>query len=589
MSVMDSVKSFKGYGKVDEVENQQFQKKARKRWIIIGVSSIVLIAVVIAAVGAVIVKNKSGSDSVPSSTTNPSAEIKAVCNLTMYPDSCYSSLLQASQNSSNGDLSNPLYLSKLAIQVALSELEKLSGFSSKYVTETMDNRTKAALADCESVFADAIDGMNDSVSTMDTSGSGIVLSGSAADDVKTWLSSTITDLETCVDGLDESNFTRIEEVKSYLNTSSQFSSNSLAIITKISKLLSSITNQNRKLLEASADKSGSEFPSWLQPGVRRLLQTDVNPTPNVTVAADGTGNFTTLKQAVALIPKKGKTQFVIYVKTGKYVENIVLDKSKWNVMIYGDGKTSTIISGSLNFIDGTPTFSTATFAAVGKGFFAKDIKFENTAGAAKHQAVAFRSGADESVFYRCAFDAFQDTLYAHSNRQFYRDCDITGTVDFIFGNAAVVFQKCLIQPRQPLSNQFVTITAQGKKDPNQNTGISIQSCTFTPLDNLTAPTYLGRPWKDFSTTVIMQSVIGSFLHPTGWIEWVRGVVPPSTIYYAEYQNTGSGASTAQRVTWPGYKPIITAADAAKFTVGTFIRGSEWLPATKVAFQESLTA
>jgi len=83
----------------------------------------------------------------------------------------------------------------------------------------------------------------------------------------------------------------------------------------------------------------------------------------------------------------------------------------------------------------------------GKGFIAKDMGFFNTAGAAKHQAVAFRSGSDLSVLYRCSFDAFQDTLYAHSNRQFYRECDITGTIDFIFGNAAVVLQSCNIQPR----------------------------------------------------------------------------------------------------------------------------------------------
>ncbi|KAJ7011476.1 hypothetical protein NC653_001800 [Populus alba x Populus x berolinensis] len=112
-------------------------------------------------------------------------------------------------------------------------------------------------------------------------------------------------------------------------------------------------------------------------------------------------------------------------------------------------------------------------SVAGKGFFARDIKFINTAGAEMHQAVAFRSGSDMSVLFRCAFDGFQDTLYAHSNRQFYRDCDITGTVDFMFGNAAVVFQNCNIQPRQPLPNQFNTITAQEKKDPNQNTGISI--------------------------------------------------------------------------------------------------------------------
>uniref|UniRef100_A0A2P2K5R7 Pectinesterase n=1 Tax=Rhizophora mucronata TaxID=61149 RepID=A0A2P2K5R7_RHIMU len=215
------------------------------------------------------------------------------------------------------------------------------------------------------------------------------------------------------------------------------------------------------------------------------------------------------------------------------------------------------------------------------------MKFVNKAGAAKHQAVAFRSGSDMSVFYRCAFDAFQDTLYAHSNRQFYRECDITGTIDFIFGNAAVIFQNCNIQPRQPLAKQFNTITAQGKKDPNQNTGISIQKCTLSALDELTAPTYLGRPWKVYSTTVIMQSEIGGFLNPLGWTPWVTGVDPPSTIFYAEYQNSGRGSDVAQRVKWAGYKSALTQDEASRFTVGSFIQGSQWLPTATVTFDETL--
>ncbi|XP_030949825.1 pectinesterase 3-like [Quercus lobata] len=226
-------------------------------------------------------------------------------------------------------------------------------------------------------------------------------------------------------------------------------------------------------------------------------------------------------------------------------------------------------------------------AVAGKGLIATDMGFFNDAGAAKHQAVAMRSGLDLSVFYRCKFDAFLDTLYAHSNRQFYRECDITGATDFIFGNAAMVFQSCNIMPRQPLANQFNTITAQGKKDPNQNTGISIQKCTLSPFDNVTASTYLGRPWKAYSTTVIMQSEIGSFLNPLGWISWVTNVDPPSTIFYAEYQNTGPGSTVDKRVKWAGYKPTLTADDSTKFTVESFIQGSEWLPNTEVKYDESL--
>lgn len=223
----------------------------------------------------------------------------------------------------------------------------------------------------------------------------------------------------------------------------------------------------------------------------------------------------------------------------------------------------------------------------GKGFIAKDMGFINTAGPAKHQAVAFRSGSDQSVFYRCSFDGYQDTLYAHSNRQFYRECDITGTIDFIFGNSAVVFQNCNIISRQPLPNQFNTITAQGKADPNQNTGIIIQKSSLTAAANLTASTYLGRPWKPYSTTVIMQSDIGSFLNPVGWIAWVWGVEPASTIFYAEYRNTGDGSGVDKRVKWAGYRSGLSDDEAGKFTVQSFIQGSDWLSNTDVVFESTL--
>lgn len=108
---------------------------------------------------------------------------------------------------------------------------------------------------------------------------------------------------------------------------------------------------------------------------------------------------------------------------------------------------------------------------VSSRFVAVNITFRNTAGAFKHQAVALRSGADMSTFYRCSFEGYQATLYTKSLRQFYGECDIYGTIEFIFGNAAVVLQNCNIYPRLPMSGQFNTITAQGSTDPNQNTGI----------------------------------------------------------------------------------------------------------------------
>lgn len=588
---METIRSFKGYGKVDELEQQAFRRKTRKRVIILIISSIVLAAVIIGAVIGVVVnknKNDSSSDNTPATQLTPAASLKAVCSVTQYPDSCFSSISSIDASNVTTD---PEILFKLSLQVAMRELEKLQNYPSKLKQQTKDPRVIKALVVCEALFGNALDHVNESLSSMRVGNGEKLLSSKKIQDLKTWLSTSITDQDTCLDALQELNASHYEtsdilkDIRFAMQNSTEFASNSLAIGSKILGLLGKVNIPvHRRLL---SDHSDSGFPNWVGAGDRRLLQ-EANPKPDATVAQDGSGDYSRIEAAVTAVPKKSPTRFVIYVKKGTYEENVILDKSKWNVMMYGDGKNVTVVSGSLNFVDGTATFATATVAVAGRGFIAKDMTFINTAGPEKHQAVAFRSGSDRSVFYRCSFNAYQDTLYAHSNRQFYRDCDVTGTIDFIFGNAAVVFQNCNIMPRQPLPNQFNTITAQGKKDPNQNTGISIQKCTFSPFDDkLTAPTYLGRPWKEFSTTVIMQSAIGPFLNSLGWKEWVNGVDPPESIFYAEYQNVGLGSNTSGRVKWAGYKPTLTIDEAAKFTVGNFIQGNEWLAEAKVQYQETL--
>lgn len=230
-------------------------------------------------------------------------------------------------------------------------------------------------------------------------------------------------------------------------------------------------------------------------------------------------------------------------------------------------------------------------AAVADGFIAQDIGFQNTAGPQKHQAVALRVGADQSVINRCKIDAYQDTLYAHSLRQFYRDCYVTGTVDYIFGDAAVVLQNCQLVARKPMSGQKNMVTAQGRTDPNSATGTSIQSCKIIPSSDLapvkgTVKTFLGRPWKQYSRTVVMQSSISDHIDPSGWAPW-DGDFALKTLYYGEYMNSGPGAGTSARVKWPGYHVITSAAEASKFTVAQLIQGGQWLKNTGVTYSEGL--
>ncbi|XP_022864519.1 probable pectinesterase/pectinesterase inhibitor 36 [Olea europaea var. sylvestris] len=212
---------------------------------------------------------------------------------------------------------------------------------------------------------------------------------------------------------------------------------------------------------------------------------------------------------------------------------------------------------------------------------------KNTAGPQKHQAVALMVASDLSVFYRCSFKGYQDTLLVHSLRQFYRDCQIYGTIDFIFGDAATVFQNCDIFLRRPMDHQANMITAQGRDDPNQNTGISIVNSRVAPTSDFHGVkgnfrNYLGRPWKKYSRAVFLNTDLDGFIDQKGWKEW-RGDFALSTLYYAEYMNTGIGASTQNRVKWPGFHVLKDHQEANPFTVKNFIQGDSWIPSTGVPF------
>lgn len=233
-----------------------------------------------------------------------------------------------------------------------------------------------------------------------------------------------------------------------------------------------------------------------------------------------------------------------------------------------------------------------TDAAVqGEFFTAKNIGFENTAGPEKHQAVALRVNADHAIFHNCSMDGYQDTLYTHAKRQYYRDCTISGTIDFVFGDAAAIFQNCKFVIRKPLDNQRCMVTAQGRRDRHETTGIVIQNSQIVADPEYypyraTIKSYLGRPWKNFSRTIVMESFIDDSIQIEGWLPWegsVHGVyLHTDTCYYGEFENYGPGANTAGRVKWPGIKEI-TPRRARAFTAKRFINGDLWVSPSKVPY------
>ncbi|KAG9439581.1 hypothetical protein H6P81_019746 [Aristolochia fimbriata] len=308
---------------------------------------------------------------------------------------------------------------------------------------------------------------------------------------------------------------------------------------------------------------------------------------NVVVAKDGSGNYRTIKEAVERAPSNSPRRYVIYIKAGLYHENVVVEAHKLDLVFVGDGRSRTVLISNRSY----PQYSiqdSGALVVLGNGFVGRDMTFRNTAGPKDGPAVAMRNDADRSAFYRCSFVGYQDTLLANINRQFYKDCDIVGTIDFIFGYASAVFQGCNVLARKPLPGQGNVILAQGKREWNAPGGFVLQNCRIAAFEDLgSTKSHLGRPWHKFSTSIIMQTVIDGFIHPGGFVDIMDGIGNERTATFREYKNTGKGADTRNRVKWAGYKVIYNLDEARQYTVANFINGNDWLPALGIPYKAGL--
>ncbi|KAI7742060.1 hypothetical protein M8C21_030066 [Ambrosia artemisiifolia] len=493
------------------------------------------------------------------------SEITSWCNQTPHPQPCQHFL---TTYSNHGPINKRPDFIKALLKVTLDHAQHAGSQTQTLGPKCHNDLEKAAWADCLELYENTIMNIN---KTIDPSYK------SSKVDMQTWLSTALTNLDTCKAGFKELGV--MDHVWPLMdNNVSYLISDSLAM-----------NKGGESLNNGAPSPRNLGFPYWVKPGDRKLLQSKKHKA-DVVVDRGGSGDYKTIRAALAAAGKRsGSRRYVIHVKAGVYKEYVEIGSRLKNVMLVGDGIGKTIITGSRSVRGGSTTFKSATLAVMGDGFICRGITIKNTAGP-KSQAVAVRSSSDLSVFYQCSFEGYQDTLYVHSNRQFYRQCNIYGTIDFIFGNAAVVFQNCNIYSRKGITKTN-TLTAQGRSDKNQNTGISIHNCRITAAPNdlhgvPAVKTYLGRPWRQYSRTVIMKSHLDKLIDPAGWMSWGDDNAL-KTLYYGEYKNTGQGSSTSKRVNWKGYRVITSKTEAAKLTVGKFIGGGYWLPATNVPFTSGL--
>ena len=291
------------------------------------------------------------------------------------------------------------------------------------------------------------------------------------------------------------------------------------------------------------------------------------------VAQDGSGDFFTVQEAINAVPDFRKdVRTTILIRKGTYKEKLIIPESKINISLIGEDGAILTYDGFANkknvFGENMGTSGSSSCYIYAPDFYAENITFENSSGPVG-QAVACFVSADRVYFKNCRFLGFQDTLYTYSkqSRQYYEDCYIEGTVDFIFGWSTAVFNRCRIHSK---GDGYVTApsTDKGKKY-----GYVFYDCRLTS-DKEVAKVYLSRPWRPYAQAVFVRCELGKHILPEGWHNW-KNPENEKTARYAEFGNTGEGAKTEGRVAWAEQ---LTKKEVLKYTPeNIFKEDSNWYP------------
>ncbi|KAK4482136.1 hypothetical protein RD792_009277 [Penstemon davidsonii] len=557
----------------------------------IGISAVSLILVVGAVIGVVaVVRSSNGNNE---HKQQPSTTVKAIesfCAPTDYKDACTQCLSTVAKN----ETATPKDYIMAALQATLDEVKKALDLAGRtVVNKDADPYNHMVIEDCKDLLDQAVGTLQASYSMVgDTE---LHTLKDRAHELRSWITSVYTLQSTCKDQIENPEYKTA--IENGMVNATQLTHNAINIVAELAEAFKAF-NLPFDLKPARRLMGLNSYPSWFGAADRRLLraQSRGQITPNVVVAKDGSGQFKTIGDAINSYPKKHQGRFIIYVKAGVYEEYINIDSKKTEIMIYGDGPDKTIVTGKRNYgIMKIGTMNTATFSSNAIGFIARGMTFRNTAGPDGHQAVALRINGDKSAVFQCNIEGYQDTLYYHSARQFYRECMISGTIDFIFGQGDAVIQNSLIVVRRPKDNQFNTITADGREVKRGSNGLILQNCRIVAEKELDLvksriASYFGRPWRPEALTVVMQSDIGDFIRPEGWLPW--STTDPKyfhhkTCLYFEHANRGPGAGVDKRSKdFKNFK-VLSPQEAAKYTPGQFLKGQDWLPNTQLPFQLGL--
>lgn len=306
------------------------------------------------------------------------------------------------------------------------------------------------------------------------------------------------------------------------------------------------------------------------------------------VSAKGDREFTEIGEALEHAKKYADAEVIIHIAPGIYKERIVVGQN--NVSFVGTDAEHTVITYSdaafdvMKEGDKRGTFRTPSVFIDADNFYACNISFFNEAGQGDKvgQALAVYADGNHLVFENCRFDGYQDTLFTaplplkemqpggfkgpkefaprRLGKHLYKNCYIAGNIDFIFGGATAYFEDCEIFMKNREGDVKGYVTAPSTFE-NQKYGYVFNHCKFTS-DCPKESAYLGRPWRNFAKTVILNSEIGPHIKKEGWHDWNKKDAW-ETMYFAEYNNLGEGA--AQQSERAPFVKFLTDEEAAEYT------------------------
>lgn len=286
---------------------------------------------------------------------------------------------------------------------------------------------------------------------------------------------------------------------------------------------------------------------------------------DMVVANDGSGDFTSIQEAINASKAFPPERITIFIKNGIYKEKVNVYSWNTDLSIIGESMDSTIIIYNDYFnkinLGRNSTFQTYTMKVSANDCNIENLSIENNAGPVG-QAVALHVEADRCVFRNVKMIGHQDVLYAAgiNCRQYYTNCYIEGTTDFIFGAATAVFDNCTIKSK---SNSYVTAASTPE---GAMFGYVFINCVLTADDNIDK-VYLGRPWRPYAKTVFINCMLGKHIRAEGWKEW-SNADNYNTTFYAEFNNVGSGADTSRRVSWSHQ---LNTSDADNYTIENILK------------------